>query len=64
MKSGGKVEIISTANQDSPVMEGKFPVMGAGCVGARVLFEVSEPPAGIYRGLVERCKLAGDREAV
>jgi len=28
LKSGGKVEIASTANQDSPVMEGKFPVMG------------------------------------
>ena len=28
VKSAGKVEIISTANQDSPVMEGKFPVMG------------------------------------
>jgi len=28
VKSGGKVEIISTANQDNPVMEGKFPVMG------------------------------------
>jgi len=28
VKSGGKLEIISTANQDSPVMEGKFPVMG------------------------------------
>jgi len=25
---GGKLDIISTANQDSPVMEGKFPVMG------------------------------------
>jgi superoxide dismutase, Fe-Mn family len=25
---GGKLEIYSTANQDSPVMEGKFPVMG------------------------------------
>jgi len=25
---GGKVDIISTANQDSPVMEGKHPVMG------------------------------------
>ena len=25
---GGKLEIISTANQDSPVMEGKYPVMG------------------------------------
>jgi len=28
IKSGGKVDIISTANQDSPLMEGKFPVMG------------------------------------
>lgn len=26
--SGSSVEVISTANQDSPVMEGKFPVMG------------------------------------
>ncbi len=28
IKSGGKLDIISTANQDSPVMEGKYPVMG------------------------------------
>jgi superoxide dismutase, Fe-Mn family len=28
VKSGGKLDILSTANQDSPVMEGKFPVMG------------------------------------
>src|SRR5271156_2668483 len=28
VKDGGKVEIISTANQDSPVMEGHFPVIG------------------------------------
>ena len=28
VKSGGSVEIISTANQDSPIMDGKFPVMG------------------------------------
>jgi Fe-Mn family superoxide dismutase len=28
VKSGGGLEVISTANQDSPVMEGKFPVMG------------------------------------
>ena len=25
---GGKLDIISTANQDSPVMEGQYPVMG------------------------------------
>ena len=28
VKSGDKIEVISTANQDSPVMEGKHPVMG------------------------------------
>jgi Fe-Mn family superoxide dismutase len=28
LKTGSGVEIISTANQDSPVMEGKFPVIG------------------------------------
>jgi Fe-Mn family superoxide dismutase len=28
IKSGDKIDIISTANQDSPIMEGKFPVMG------------------------------------
>jgi Fe-Mn family superoxide dismutase len=28
LRSGGKLEIASTANQDSPLMEGKSPVMG------------------------------------
>ncbi|MGH9721403.1 MAG: superoxide dismutase [Bryobacteraceae bacterium] len=28
IKSGGKVEIISTPNQDTPLMEGKSPVLG------------------------------------
>ena len=28
VKAGGKLDIYSTANQDSPVMEGKYPVMG------------------------------------
>ena len=28
IKSGDKIDIVSTANQDSPIMEGKFPVMG------------------------------------
>ena len=28
VKTGGKIDIYSTANQDSPVMEGKTPVMG------------------------------------
>ena len=28
VKTGGKLDIYSTANQDSPLMEGKYPVMG------------------------------------
>ncbi|HSM77130.1 MAG TPA: superoxide dismutase [Bryobacteraceae bacterium] len=28
VKAGGQLEIISTANQDSPLAEGKFPVLG------------------------------------
>ena len=28
IKTGGNLDIYSTANQDSPVMEGKYPVMG------------------------------------
>jgi len=28
IKDGSKIDIISTPNQDSPLMEGKFPVMG------------------------------------
>ena len=64
IKSSKGVEIISTANQDSPVMEGHYPGDGPGRVGARLLSEVSEPPAGVHRGVVERGELAGDREAI
>ena len=28
VKDGSKLDIYSTANQDSPIMEGKFPIMG------------------------------------
>ena len=28
IKDGGKIDIISSANQDSPIMDGKFPVIG------------------------------------
>src|SRR2546422_448690 len=28
IKGDGKIDIISSANQDSPIMEGKFPVIG------------------------------------
>ncbi|MDP1797865.1 MAG: Fe-Mn family superoxide dismutase, partial [Planctomycetaceae bacterium] len=28
VKSGGKLEVVSTPNQDSPLMEGKTPILG------------------------------------
>jgi superoxide dismutase, Fe-Mn family len=28
VKSGDKIEVTSSPNQDSPIMEGKFPVLG------------------------------------
>ena len=28
IKKGDKIEVISTANQDSPIMEGAFPIIG------------------------------------
>lgn len=28
MERGGKLQVVSTANQDSPLMEGNFPIMG------------------------------------
>ena len=61
VKTGGKLEIYSTANQDSPVMEGKYPVMGLRRLGARLLPEVSEPPARLPGRLVERGELGGNR---
>jgi len=48
IKSGDKVEITSSPNQDSPIMEGKFPVMGWMCGSTRIT-EVSESPARLHR---------------
>ena len=64
ISSGGKLEITSTANQDSPVMEGKYPDPGRGCVGARLLLEVSEPARGLPGRVVERGELARRGSAV
>ena len=60
VKKGNDLDITSTANQDSPLLEGQVPVHGSGRMGARVLSEVSEPPCGIRQRLVERRELGGD----
>ena len=49
LKTGSGVEITSTANQDSPADGRQIPGDRPGCVGARVLSEVSESPPGLHR---------------
>ena len=51
------------ANQDQPIMEGKKADSRRRRVGARLLPEVSEPPAGLPRRLVERRQLDRSRFA-
>jgi superoxide dismutase, Fe-Mn family len=59
----GKVTIESSANQDNPIMDGGKAFFWSGRLGTRLLLEISESPAGIHRGLVERHQLgAGWRE--
>ncbi len=59
-KSGGKIEISSTANQDSPVMEGKSPIMGLDVWEHAYYPQVPEPPPRIYGCVVERSELGRD----
>ena len=35
-------------------MSGRTPILGSGCVGARLLFEISESSSGLHFRLVER----------
>ena len=42
----------------------QLPGDGPGCLGARVLSEVSEPPARVHCGVVELGELGGDREKI
>ncbi len=42
IKKGTKIEVISTANQDSPIMDGAFSDHWSGRLGTRLLLEVSE----------------------
>ena len=64
LKTASGVEIMSTPNQDSPIMEGKMVGVRLRRVGARLLLEVSEPPPGLSGGLVERGQLEGNRKSI
>ena len=62
--NGGKLEIVSTANQDNPLMgkavagcEGK-PILGVRRLGTRLLPEIPEQARRLPQGLLERGELA------
>ncbi len=57
VKTGSGLEVNSTANQDCPVMEGKYPVMGLDVWEHAYYSEVPEPPSGLHWRLVERGQL-------
>ena len=58
----GKLKIITTANQDSPLSQGYYPDPGQRCLGARLLPEISESPPGVSRRLVEHRQLGRDQQ--
>ena len=60
--NGGKLVIESTPNQDSPLMDGKKAGLRRRRLGARLLPEISEPPARLSRRLVERRQLGRDQQ--
>ncbi len=64
VKAGGKIEVISTANQDSPVMEGKFPVMGLDVWEHAYYLKYQNRRPDYIGGLVERSQLGRDRKPV
>ncbi len=64
IKTADGVDIMSTANQDNPLMEGKHAGHRTRCLGARLLPQVSEPPAGLHRRLVERRQLGQGRRPI
>ena len=61
--TNGKLSIESTANQDQPIMEGKKADARRRRLGARLLPEVSEPPARLPRRVVEHGELVRGRFA-
>ncbi len=62
--SDGKLQVISTANQDSPLMQGLTPVLGVDVWEHAYYLEVPEPAAQIPRGLVGHRQLGRGRQAL
>ena len=56
----GKLSVVSTANQDSPLMgkeiagcEG-FPLFRLRCLGTRLLLEIPKPSSRLHQRILER----------
>ena len=61
---GDGLAAYSTANQDSPIMEGRTPILGHRRLGARLLPQLPEPAPGLSRSVVERGQLGRGRREV
>ncbi len=62
--TGGKLQIMSTPNQDNPMSQWLLSHHGQRRVGARLLPEVSEPPRRLPERVVERRQLAGSEQTL
>ena len=58
---GTGLAVLSTPNQDSPIMRGQDPALRDRRLGARLLPQVPEPPPGLPRGDLERRRLERGR---
>ena len=61
---GTGLEVYSTANQDSPILQSARADPRQRRLGARLLPQVPEPPPRLSRGLVERGQLASGSRAL
>ena len=60
---GGKLLVMSTPNQDSPLSQDFSPIMGNDVLGTRLLSEVPEPPRRLPERMVARGELGGSQQA-
>ena len=61
---GSGLAIVSTANQDNPISDGKTAAARRRRVGARLLPQLPEPPARLPRRVVERRQLGQGRRGL